>query len=313
MKGEFHLIERLRRLTPASLHGAIPRGDDAGAVRVGGRLVLFTTDAIVEGVDFLLGKRGARPEEIGHKALAVNLSDIAAMGAKPLAFVVAWGLPPQLSAGFIERMGKGMARLAKRFRVAWVGGDLSRARKLFISIAMLGEARPGEVVLRKGARPGHWIYVTGTLGGSIRGKHLNFLPRIDEAKFLTRRFRPTAMIDVSDGFIQDLGHLLTSSRVGARIHLERIPISGSARLQAREKGERSALKGALTDGEDFELLFTVSARRARGLERAWKREFPRVPLSRVGQVIRGKSEEIEWVKDKRPVKLWFRKRGFTHF
>ncbi len=305
MLGEFQLIQRLKSLIPRRLQGPRGIGDDCAVLPSGGgKSLLFTTDALVEGVDFRMGKGGVSPEAIGYKALAVNLSDIAAMGGRPTAFVVAWGIPKKFSPAQVEKIARGILRLARFFRVAWVGGDISKASRFFISIALLGEASAEKVVERRGARPGDLIYVTGRLGGSIQGKHLSFTPRLAEARFLVSRFRPTAMIDVSDGFIQDLGHILDASRAAARVDLDRIPISQAVR--------RRALQSALTDGEDFELLFTISRRVGTQLEKAWKRKFPRLPLTRVGEIRRGKGA-IEWRQQGKKVRLWFRKKGFTHF
>lgn len=313
MRGEFHLIERLKRLIPRSLQGPFGIGDDAAVFPAGGGgSFLFTTDVIVEGVDFRLGQGGARPEQIGHKALAVNLSDCAAMGGTPLAFVSAFGIPKSCSEPWTERIAKGMVRLARRFKVSWVGGDISRSERLFISIALLGRAKTGEAIFRKGARSGDQIFVTGSLGGSLQGKHLVFAPRIQEARFLAERFRPSAMIDISDGFVQDLGHILSASKVGAMVELDRIPVSSSVREKA-SRFRRRALEKALTDGEDFELLGTVSRGRWRKLEKAWPRRFPGLPLIRVGE-IRPSSEGLVWREGEKQFRqLWFRKKGFTHF
>ena len=299
---EFQLIEKIKGLIPGNLQGTIPIGDDAALVASGPESLLFTTDVIVEGVDFRMEKGGARPEQIGYKALAVNLSDIAAMGGKPLAFVAAFGIPKKISEAWIARLSKSLVRLARKFRVSWVGGDISKSDRLFISIALLGRVEKGRAVLRKGARKGDSIYVTGSLGGSLKGKHLNFTPRVREGEFLASRFRPTAMIDISDGFIQDLEHILKASNVGASIELNRIPVSAAA---------QKSLRAALTDGEDFELLFTLAAAKGKKLETAWPQNFPRVLLTRVGEITGGRG--IHWRTKGKTVKLWFRKKGYTHF
>lgn len=314
MRGEFHLIERLKSLIPRSLQGSIPIGDDAGVLPADrGQSFLFTTDVIVEGVDFRIGKGGAKPEAIGHKALAVNLSDIAAMGGTPLAFVAAFGIPPQFSEPWVERVSRGILHLARRFNVSWVGGDLSRANRFFISIALWGKAETKKLALRKGARPGDGIYVTGNLGGSIQGKHLTFLPRLREARFLVERFHPTAMIDLSDGFIQDLEQVLVSSRVGARIELDQIPISEAAWKRARTS-RRRALKSALTDGEDFELLWTLPRKEGVRLNRAWPKQFPALRVTKVGEIVSRAPGRIDWQEKGRALRrLWFQKKGFVHF
>ena len=314
LPGEFHLIERLKHLIPRSLQGPFPIGDDAAILPTGrGKCLLFTTDAIVEGVDFIIGSGGTAPEQIGHKALAVNLSDIAAMGGRPLAFVVSWGIPKKLSQRWVQRIAKGMIRLARAFDTAWVGGDISRAQRLFISIALLGEGEIERIVQRKGARRGDLIYVTGELGGSIYGKHLSFLPRVQEADYLVKQFHPSAMIDISDGFIQDLEHLLVSSQVGARVDLDRIPISEVVWKKARGSRAR-ALEHALTEGEDFELLFTLRSKEGERLEKMWPRQFKGLPLTKVGEIVDSHAGTMEWRdRGKRVRRLRIRRKGFTHF
>ena len=312
MKNEFHLIERLKSLIPRTLQGRFGIGDDAAILPAGrGKSFLFTTDAILEGIDFRIGDRMAPPEKIGRKALAVNLSDIAAMGGRPTAFVTTFGIPQKFSGQWIERVSKGIIQLARRFQVQWVGGDMTKAKQFFISIALLGEVETKKCVQRKGARPGNSIYVTGELGGSIHGKHLSFTPRLLEAQYLVNRFHPTSMIDISDGFIQDLEHLLASSRVGAQIDLDRIPVSNAALHQAGG-AEKKALQSALSDGEDFELLFTLPLSEGGRLEKVWQRKFRNVSLTRVGEINRS-AGKIEWFKKREKIKLWFPKKGFSHF
>ena len=308
---EFSLIERLKSLIPRPLQGRFPIGDDAAILPApGGKSFLFTTDAIVEDVDFKIKRGGAGPEAIGRKALAVNLSDIAAMGGQPKAFVAAFGIPKNFSHDWIEKVAKGIVRLAKQFKTQWVGGDISSAKKFFISIALLGEQNKKQIIRRTGARPGDFIYVTGTLGGSILGKHFSFIPRVREGRFLAENYPPSAMLDISDGLIQDLGHILKDSRVGAQLELSRIPVSPAAREKARNNGQK-ALQFALSDGEDFELLFTLAPREAKKLEKDWVHKFPQVPLSRLGGVVSG--NKIEWFMKGKKIRLWFEKKGFVHF
>lgn len=310
---EFKLIQRIIAMTPSRVFGGAVIGDDAAVFPVEkGKSLLLTTDMIVEGVDFRLGKDGASLEEVGRKALAVNLSDMAAMGGKPKGFVVGWGIPKKFLQAGVLAAARGISRLAAEFKTAWVGGDISRSKEFFISIALLGEAKKGRAVLRSGARRGDLIYVTGALGGSIAGKHLTFTPRLREGAFLAKQFRPAAMIDISDGFVQDLGHLLKASGCGAQVQLDRLPVSDAARKLAG-KSQKAALKRALTDGEDFELLFTIPAQRVKRLEKAWRRKFPGVKLTQVGQTIQ-KTGSVAWhLNGKKLPGLWFQKTGFRHF
>ncbi len=297
---EFELIKRLKRKIPRKMQGPKPGiGDDAAVLPgAGSEAWLLTTDAVVDGVDFQLGR--IKPQDAGRKALAVNLSDIAAMGGEPAAFVAAIGIPAGFSAAWVEKCYDGMVRLARQYKVLFVGGDVSRSRTFFISIALLGRAPRREVVLRSGAKAGDWIAVTGRLGGSIHGRHYSFEPRVREARFLARNFKPTAMIDISDGLAQDLGHVLKASRKGAQIDLNSIPVSAAAK----------GLKGALSDGEDFELLFTIPASRKKPLQRRWKRQFPRLRLSFIGRVTHGK--QIEWKLNGKKTAAPARA-GFQHF
>ena len=311
MKSEFALIELLRKKIPRKMQGSFGIGDDA-AVLPGsaGEKLLFTTDVLVEGVDFIRGKTRARL--VGRKALAVNLSDIAAMGATPHAFVISLGIPRKLSEKWILKFYGGMIALAKKYKVLCVGGDISRSRQFFASMAMIGRTRPGEVVTRGGARPGDLIAVTGRLGGSILGRHLRFEPRIPEARFLAARFHPTAMMDLSDGLWQDLGHILKGSGVGAKLALDKIPVSRDAFKLARGNSG-AALRHALTDGEDFELLFTLPVVKKESLERAWKLRFPRLPLSWIGRIVAGAGPISCLRKGKPTAPPRLAKKGYSHF
>ncbi|MBS0260977.1 MAG: thiamine-monophosphate kinase, partial [Planctomycetes bacterium] len=216
---------------------------------------VVTVDMLMEGVDFLLPE--ASPERIGWKSLAVNVSDLAAMAALPVACVVSVALPRRGGFELGRGLMQGISRCAERFQLALAGGDTNTwDGPLVISITCLGEPVPPGVVRRNGARPGDWIMTTGQFGGSLGGKHLDFLPRVDEALALHRRVALHAMIDVSDGLAADLRHILEESQVGAIVDATAIPISAAA--LGLEDG-KSPLAHALGDGEDFELIFTVSA------------------------------------------------------
>ncbi len=310
MRNEFELIERIKKRIPFDLQGNIPIGDDAGGFRPSaGKTVLVSTDAIVEGVDFRMGE--IRPEAAGRKALAVNLSDMAAMGATPRGFVAAVGIPRGMTEKWLLGFHRGMMALAKKYSVACLGGDISRAREFFAAVTIWGEALPSRITFRGGARPGDWIGVTGTLGGSILGHHCRFEPRIEEGRFLAERFHPRAMIDLSDGLLQDLGHILKASGAGAELHMEALPVSADARIQSKKDG-RSEREHALTDGEDFELLFAAPPAAAKKITRAWDWRFPRVRLSWIGKVIPGR--QIRWRENGRPIPApAFEKTGYRHF
>jgi thiamine-monophosphate kinase len=261
-RSEFAFINWIRSRTPAHPGVPIGIGDDAALLRLGqSGDCLVTVDMLMDGVDFRLDETD--PSAIGHKALAVSLSDIAAMAGKPLAAVIALALPKTEGRQLAERIHAGIRSLAAEFNVALVGGDTnSWDGPLVISSTVLGTPTGHGPVRRSGAEAGDWILVTGDLGGSILGKHLKFQPRVREAIALHQAARLHAMIDVSDGLAADLHHLLEESGVGATIRAADLPISEAAQ---RIDDLRSPLEHALGDGEDFELLFTVSAEEGRHL------------------------------------------------
>ena len=240
----------------------VDSGDDAAVLKGGRGHLLFKTDSVIDGVHF--DSRTAKPEEIGHKALARCLSDIGAMGCYPTFAVVAMMIPRNAREAWIKRLLTGLDRTARKFDTAVVGGDVaSHAGKLAINVALLGETRGLPPIRRSGARVGDAIAVTGPLGGSILGKHLRFTPRVREGVELNRRFEIHSMIDLSDGLATDLGHLCEESRVGAVVEETRIPIAPAAR-----RLEGLPLDHALFDGEDYELLFTLPATEAVRVEKS---------------------------------------------
>jgi len=240
----------------------VDSGDDAAVLKGGRGHLLFKTDSVIDGVHF--DSRTARPEEIGHKALARCLSDIGAMGCYPTFAVVAMMIPRNAREAWIKRLLTGLDRTARAFDTAVVGGDVAtHAGKLAINVALLGETRGLAPIRRSGARIGDAIAVTGPLGGSIRGKHLRFTPRVREGIELNRRFEIHSMIDVSDGLATDIGHLCEESRVGAVVDETRVPIAPAAR-----RLDGLPLDHALFDGEDYELLFTLPPTEAVRVEKA---------------------------------------------
>ncbi|MCX6923864.1 MAG: thiamine-phosphate kinase [Verrucomicrobia bacterium] len=244
---EFELIQRLTRSLPTNPSVVVGAGDDCAVLEVGlrDRLLLFKTDAVVEGVHFT---SATAPEKIGHKALGRSLSDIAAMAGTPTAALVTIGLPHKFDPAVVEAIYTGMNTLARRHQVAIVGGETTTCpERIFLSVAVLGWVPRGKGALRSGAEAGDAIFITGELGGSLAGRHLEFEPRLAEARWLAQHFSLHAMMDVSDGLAGDLRHILAASRVGAELLATAIPISREARLAAKASSSaKPALMAALT-------------------------------------------------------------------
>jgi thiamine-monophosphate kinase len=307
---EFELIHRLTRSLPTNPAVVVGAGDDCAVLDVGipDRLLLFKTDAVVEGVHFT---PETASEKIGHKALGRCLSDIAAMAGTPTAALVTIGLPGTFKPDAVEAIYAGLNALARRHQVAVVGGETtSNPGGIFISVALLGWVPRGKGVLRSGAEVGDAIFVTGELGGSLAGKHLDFEPRLAEARWLAREFSLHAMLDVSDGLAGDLRHILTASRVGAELLTTAIPISREARRAAKAGSTaKPPLVAALTDGEDFELLFTVASRDAVPVLDAWKKQFPGLALTCIGKIKEGEGITLRDKQGVRPLTA----HGYVHF
>ncbi len=267
-RGEFAFIEWIRSQLPAGDAGdqrtTIGPGDDMAEVRLpGGGRVLVGTDTILDGTHFDSSRDPLG--DVGWKALAVNLSDVAAMAAVPLAAVGTLALPRDFPVERARELFDGLRRCAEEFRCSWVGGDVtSWDQRLAITVTVLAHAETP--VRRNGAKAGQLLCVTGRLGGSLAGRHLNFTPRVREARRLAEAVTLGAMIDLSDGLSSDVGHLCTESGTGVSIEAARIPVSDAARELAAADG-RSPLDHALSDGEDFELLFTVDPSNREQLER----------------------------------------------
>lgn len=307
---EFDLIRRICGTLPGNESVLVGAGDDCAVLKGGngGHDLLFKADAVVEGVHFT---PATPPEKVGRKALARCLSDIAAMGGFPTAGLVTLGLPAGFDSTRIDAIYAGLNSLAREHGVAIAGGETtSSPGALFLSISLLGRVRHGRAVLRSGARPGDAIFVTGELGGSLAGKHTDFEPRLREGQWLAHEFPVHSMIDLSDGVAGDLRHILKASSCGAEILAEAIPISRAARLQARaESAAKPPLLAALTDGEDFELLFTVASGRAVALVDAWKQEFPALKLSCIGRIAEGEGIRLRNKDGVRTLTI----HGYAHF
>jgi thiamine-monophosphate kinase len=256
---EEDLLRWFRESLPPHKQVLLGAGDDAAVLElaVGANLVA-TTDMLMDGVDFRLGEHEA--SMIGRKALAVNLSDLAAMAARPVAALVSLALPIDGGEALAKRLYEGILPLASEFDCAIAGGDVNSWNgPLVISVTALGEVQPGREWRRSGAQSGDLILVTGSFGGSILGKHFTFMPRVHEAIWLSEHLQVHAAMDVSDGLSLDLSRLAESSGVGACLQLERVPISDAAKTLSDTRADgMSPLDHALADGEDFELILAAS-------------------------------------------------------
>jgi len=307
---EFELIKLLTKAPPTNDAVVTGPGDDCAVLDLGvpGEYLLFKTDAVVQGVHFT---EETEPQRVGHKALARCLSDIAAMAGEPKAAVITLALPPKHDVNYVSSVYDGMNQLARQFQVAIVGGETTtNPNHILISIAMIGIVKKERVIHRSGAEPGDAVFVTGELGGSLSGKHLDFIPRIAEARWLAEHFKIHAMIDLSDGLASDLRHLLRAGSLGAELLSRAIPISRTAKTNARsESSAKPPLLAALTDGEDFELLFTIGSKEAVPLVDAWKRQFPELRLGCIGKITREPGLRI---RDKEGVRD-LSATGYVHF
>jgi thiamine-monophosphate kinase len=307
---EFELIAKLTHALPANESVVAGAGDDCAVLDLGAadKLILFKTDAVVEGFHFT-GE--IPPEKIGRKALARCLSDIAAMAGTPTAALVTLALPEKFDGEVVAKIYDGMIALAREHGVAIVGGETTtNPERLLISISLVGTVPRGKQILRSGAKTGDAIFVTGELGGSLAEKHLDFEPRLAEARWLAEHFAIHAMIDLSDGLAGDLRHILKASGVGAEILKSAVPVSRTAKLLAKSSSTaKPAFAGALTDGEDFELLFTVASKDAVKLLDGWKKKFPKLKLSCVGKIFAGDGVLIRDKSGSHQLNI----RGYTHF
>lgn len=275
--GEDALIERLVALVPRSGDPAAGPGDDCAVIDPGPDspdLQLLKTDALVARVHFL---PDTPARAVGWKAAARVVSDFAAMGGHPEQFLVTLALPPETAVSWAEELYRGIGDCLGKFGGLLAGGETSSVpagSAAVISIAATGRVRREHLVLRSTAHPGDAIFVTGTLGGSIRGKHLDFTPRVVESDWLVSHYKPTAMMDLSDGLAKDLPRLAAASTCGFRLDRPALPLTAGC-----------SPAEALGDGEDYEILFSIEASRVPALLAAWSLRFPELPLTRIGGLV----------------------------
>lgn len=310
---EFGFIAHIERLFAAiPTHGFEGIGDDCAVLPLGdGESLVFTSDLLVEGIHFL--RHAASAREIGRKSLAVNLSDVASMGARPVATLLSIALPPDAAGTWAEEFMEGYRELSAQFSTALVGGDTTRsAAGIAINVTAIGRVRDERIKRRSAARPGDRLFVGGTLGASGTGLqdilagrldtpaaavHRNPLPQVAEGIWLGEHEAVHAMMDLSDGLASDVCHLLERSGVGAAIDLESIPVA-----------EGSDLRTAACGGEDYKLLFCVAADAAETLAADFRAAFG-APIYPIGRVT--SEPGLVWTRNEKPVPLdWH---GFTHY
>ena len=310
---ELSFTEQLRRSVPTNAQVRLGIGDDAAILDTQRSDTVLTVDLLTESVDFLLDE--VEPQLIGRKALAVNLSDLAAMAAQPIAVLVAVALPKDQAGVLAPQLLEGMMPLLHKYNVALIGGDTNTwDGGLVISVTAIGHVTEHGPLKRSGAKPGDRILVTGTLGGSILRHQFLFEPRVNEALYLNEHYRVNAAIDISDGLSLDLSRLAAESRVGAVIDTHHVPIADDAKELAAQQVDmphaKSPLEHALYDGEDFELLLAVSPDEAERLLAA-QPLMPTfgVPLTDIGEFV---TESGQWLRDQNGVWQKITPNGFVH-
>jgi thiamine-monophosphate kinase len=266
----------LGRLLPRLLLGkgvVSGPGDDCAVVETRDlrNFLVLKTDCVVAGVHFL---PTANALDVGWKAMMRPLSDFAATSAVPQFALITLIAPRKTKIEWVERFYHGLRRAAKRFEVSIVGGETSSTPgPVAISVSAVGFVERDRCISRHGGKVGDDLFVTGRLGGAVKRKHLQFIPRIREARWLTKNFSIHAMMDLSDGLGADLPRLAKASQVGFTIETEKLPVTRGATID-----------NAISEGEDYELLFTISHRDRNRLEREWQKEFPKLPLTRIGRL-----------------------------
>jgi thiamine-monophosphate kinase len=293
--GEDALIASLLRELPGSRKFI---GDDCAVVEFTGakNLLVLKTDCVVEKIHF---EPRTNPELVGWKAMMRSLSDFAAISAVPQFALITLIVPAARSTSWVKKLYRGLKRAASRFGVSIVGGETSATRgPVTISVSVAGFVEKNRWVSRRGGRKGDDLFVTGRLGGSLRGKHLQFVPRIKESRWLTKNFRVHAMMDLSDGLGADLPRLAKASKLGFKIDKNALPLAPGA-----------TITNAVSDGEDYELLFASSPRDRARLERAWRKRFPKLPLTRIGSL----TQPLNSASPARTSTSQLLRRGYVHF
>ncbi len=288
---EFDIISWIRERTSVSESVTLGPGDDCAVISPGNRDIAVSTDSLAEGVHFT---PGTDPYRIGWKAAASSLSDIAAAGCEPAAVFAASQIPSGRPGGFIKELFRGLEDVCGLFSIPVAGGDLTLSKGgVCITVTSIGFVPPEGMLLRSGASCGDAVFVTGLLGDSLSGRHLEFIPRIKESLKLRECVRISSMIDISDGLYSELRHISRESGVGMDIDVESIPVSPGL-TERYGAGSKEAVIHALCDGEDYELLFTLPADQAETLSPDL---LPGVPLTRIGMCREGKGGDVVFQSD----------------
>ncbi|KPL04159.1 MAG: hypothetical protein AMJ90_01805 [candidate division Zixibacteria bacterium SM23_73_2] len=323
--GEFGLIQLFRKKFPSQNKKVVlGLGDDCAVIKASPqKLLLLTTDSLMEKVHF--DTSYLTWEQIGKKSMAANISDMAAMGGEPISGLLSLGLPKRMETDYVLKLYSGINRMAKSFGFSISGGDIFLSDKVVITVSLLGEVKPSFLKKRSGAKEGDILCVTGELGESFAGlellkkyrklsrfpsdkkildKHLNPLPRLKESRVLVKNLKVTSMIDISDGLLGDLYHILEESKVGAVLFEEKIPISKKI-SKISQHLKYSSLHYALNSGEEYELLFTIKKGNIESLKRL------KIRISVIGEIT-NRVKRIEMIDKNGKVKA-LKKRGYEHF
>jgi thiamine-monophosphate kinase len=275
--GEEQLLNQIVLHLPRAVSRKVFAGsaDDCAVVEIPSaqKYLVLKTDCVVEDVHF---EQQTKATDVGWKAMMRPLSDFAAASAVPRFALITLIVPQQTRVAWVQQLYRGLRRAASQFGVSIVGGETSNTRgPAAISVTVIGFVEKSRAASRRGGRAGDDLFVTGRLGASLKKKHLKFMPRIAESRWLTKNFAIHAMMDLSDGLGADLPRLARASKLGFEVELENLPVTSGA-----------TVKNAISDGEDYELLFAISARDRNSLQSEWRRRFPKLLLTRIGSLIR---------------------------
>jgi thiamine-monophosphate kinase len=302
--GEDRLLSQILLDLPRVRGGKVfaASADDCAIVEIppGKKNLVLKTDCVVEGVHFV---HGTNASDLGWKAMMRPLSDFAAASAIPQFALITLIVPQQTKVAWVRRLYLGLRQAAKRFKVSIVGGETSNTHgPIAISVSVIGVVEKSRAASRRGGRSGDDLFVTGRLGGALKRKHLKFVARIVESRWLTKNFSIHAMMDLSDGLGVDLPRFARASKVGFDIQLETLPVVRGA-----------SIDNAISEGEDYELLFAISPRNRNSLEREWRRRFPKLLLTRIGSLNR--KSPVMNAKQRRGFPIANRKfpHGYVHF